>query len=617
MKLPNSIFLAGGIAVLIGGLFSGAVTSDFGHTDDYSTLFWYGSGATDAFLNHITEMGRPVAAVVQTFLFQLGDSIDTVRNIRVLGLIGLWLLILFTAQLYMDQNFRILPAGVIAVCLSVNPASGVFVGWAMTSLNFHAALLAGYSGYLLQSGLERYPVSRSKAAGCFTGSLFLFFISICIYQPTVFFFLMPAIIRETLLLDRKSARFFKPWLQMAAFIFLLVLYFSIYKFGLSLLGTENWATARGQIAADPIAKVGSLMEFPILASISSWSLFQGQAAIIILRSIYAVFILLGCLYLFQRTRAVSHGFNLIAFSLCSYALASSFGPLLNIERMPFRMMPFQYIITGHFVVLGLLFIHDRLKGSVARRIPMAAAAILFLYQIVSGHWVVTERLIRLQAQEYAAFRNYIQQQFDGSEELMGFLYSVDAADCPVTRLQEYGFYSSGCDWVPRSLMTFLLREKAGLPPVPQSPDDIYGVQVLRIYPWQQRDFNSIPYVDSREILTGRETPPADTYNLDNWRWRGRTHHQDPYFGLVETYNDGWFYAPSFGYFRKHSDSVFNHFSLGLMYLKPDGLWFRTPLNGWLRTALEDFPVSTNPETGQQFILTINGYRSYTVVESGD
>jgi hypothetical protein len=161
-----------------------AVVVPYAFMDDYFVLGWR-QGLGGEFFKTATSFGRPLHALFLRGAFSLATDIDSLRFVRVLGLLGLMLLAVLLY--YALRQAGLGPWLSAGICVSVVSLASfqIYVAWASTFEAPYAAILGGLAWLRLRSafGLRDRAsfIRRAEAAG-------LLLCALLTYQPTAMFF---------------------------------------------------------------------------------------------------------------------------------------------------------------------------------------------------------------------------------------------------------------------------------------------------------------------------------------------------------------------------------------------------------------------------------------------
>lgn len=593
--LRNHIQWLGVIALVLYGAYYPVIYSTYGFTDDYLAITYHKLIGPWNFNTLYTALGRPICSVLTGYAFAPIDTISGLSSLRALA-VG-WLFLSGAGAFLFLRNLRVssCPCALAAAVITLNPAAGVFAGWAITFIYPVSIFLSLLGGWLFIQALEKrsWP---TIAAGflCLLSSFF-------IYQPTA----LAALVLFTVYYFRPDGETpSRPQIKWIATIGLtsivMITYYIIYKAYLLLLEPYRIVSERAGIVSDIKGKLAYFVQGPLWESTVWWGYYAPKwAGWSIVGGV-----LLSMFFLTRRhwkPQGAGGALLLTGLLFATALLAAS--PILVPQENTHQIRVFYPLMS----VLGT--IPAMAVGSIVanwhEKLRWALTLIPILALAAFSHFFVREGIVKPHAAEVSTYKTYLHEHLDAAPDI-AFIKPPILGPKYLTQLggfHEYGIYSSWLPWVPRSLINILLWEQ-----FPELGGDHTEVEIIQVYPWQTHAFpGDVLVLDANYIFKGRYSPSYKAYKKNLLKGLVPDSYDDPVYGRTETLNRSWYYAEAFGFFRKGKNNTVTFFNYGEYTIEsidsPHGSIMMISNNGTrLITSAEAFPSVYDEATKRRFDL---------------
>jgi hypothetical protein len=488
------------ITLTVFAMFLPAVIARYAFSDDYPMLFiadrlgsnlWFGSNVIDT----VSASGRPLAGVLDNVFFSAAGTIDNLRFIRLVAVVGIAVLALLLHWALVRSGVKPTLAALFAVLICSMPAFQVFGSWAVLFTVPYAAILGGGASFLTVAAVEASSLVTARLVGA-TAALLA---ALLTYQSAaMFFWIFLAIALVGAARDSKrSLRLARAHFGVAAAA--LALAFLATKLSVHLVGTAAPNPARNSLTHDVIGKAHWFVHGPLYQSLSLFDLTPSPflAVIVAAVAIAGIFLLLD--------HEGVH--SLLCVAVAAVLIPLSFMPSLVVEENSptYRVQVALSSLIVLYTCLGVLgiwltirdWLQPRVSGEAlvaAERLALAVAvAFVGTSALVAAKHVKalvvdpqrTElRLIRSQVAALPAGVTrvgYVQIAWNQGLRT-GFPFS-----------DELGIASSARPWTAEPAVLLILREEGRLAPEGERP-------VVDLLPWDATTFpENEPLVDLRVL----------------------------------------------------------------------------------------------------------------------
>jgi hypothetical protein len=465
------------IAVAVFGMFLPVVVVPYAYSDDYPLLWMAVSGRPDAwFGKSIVDVasagGRPVGGVLLQLAFSAAGTIDNLRYVRLIGIVGVVALALLLHWSLVRSRIKPVPAALIAVFVCSMPVFEVVTSWAVLFAAPYAALLAAGSSLLAVSALDS---PRQVTIDRLVGATAMLVAGLLIYQPAAMFFwvfLAVALVgaaRE----QARPLRLIRTHTVVAAIG--LVAAFIVGKLAAHVAHDTAPNTDRGSLTHDLVGKAGWFFAHPLYRSLSLFELRSTPWTATLAVALGAA----GIVLWFVRGGARPVLSGLTALILVPLSLLPNLAVAEN-NSYVFRTGIALTSLIALYVGLGVLglfrLLRDRLGHVVGGRtlaigrraaLGVAVAAVAATAAVAARN--VTTLVADPQNTELGIIRSDVAALPTGVQRV-GFVQIAWAQGMTNWYSDEIGLASSARPWTPQPVVSLILREEGRLAAAPPTVD---------------------------------------------------------------------------------------------------------------------------------------------------
>jgi hypothetical protein len=503
LSLRTYLSIAGAAPVVIAltvlGVFLPVVIVPYAFSDDYSILWMAVSGEPGAYfgkniLDANAVGGRPVAGLLSTWFFSAAGTIDNLRFVRLVAVVGIAALALLLHWALVQSGIKPTIAALFAVLVCSLPAFQVYGSWAVLFDAPYAAILAGGASLVADAAVDApRRLARRRIAGAFA----MLLVALLMYQPAaMFFWVFLAVALIGAVRNMRRARRL-AWTHFGLAAVALVVAFTATKLAVHLIGKGSPNAGRSSLTHDPLGKLGWFFRHPLYESLNLFDLTTSPWFAIFVAAIA----LAGILLLLDREGVNS----LLYVGIAAVLIPLSFLPSLVVsgELNVYRVQVALSSLLALYLCLGALGIwltaRDWLQGRAgdrtlvgAERLALAVAVAL----VGTGAFVaarnVTTLVVEPQNTELRVLRSHVAALPLGAARI-GFV-QIGWNQGFATRLISDEFVpSSARPWTGEGAVPLILREEGRLPPQGQRP-------IVDIVPWNTTTLpENEPVVDLRGL----------------------------------------------------------------------------------------------------------------------
>jgi hypothetical protein len=484
----------------------------YARTDDYGFLWLAVSGHPDplagrSIFDTSAAQGRPLEGLLNSWLFSAAGSIDNLRFLRILAIVGIAAFGVILHWALVRSGFRSAPAALIAVLISSLPAFQVYAAWTVAFSTPCAAILAGGASLVAATAVD-LPRQLRRGRLVVSGAMLL--AAILIYPPPAMFFwvFLAIAVVGARYEPRRARRMVWSHLGVAGIAFAFA--WASTKLAVHLIGANAPNAARSTLVHDLAGKLrwffgwrsthetGLSVHNPLYGSLSLFELTPSRW----LSSLVAIVAICGILALLFRERASIPLYAGIAVLL----LPLSFFPSLIVaENSPtYRVQVAMTALIALYFALGAyglwLVVGDWLRpvlsgrGLAALEHLAAAAALTFVaISAFSANRNVTTLFVVPQSTELRLVRSQLAGVPAGTQRIAFVETGNDQGMTSFISVDEFGVPSSARPWVPRPFALLILHEQGKLSA--DEPEPIVDVlpPTTSTYPKHE------PVIDVREL----------------------------------------------------------------------------------------------------------------------
>jgi hypothetical protein len=500
------------VPLSVTAIFIPVATVPYGQVDDYAFLWMAVSGHPDPFAGRsIFEtsavQARPLEGLLQSWFFSAAGSIDNLRFLRILAVVGIAALGVLLHWALVRSGFRSGFAALIAVLICSLPAFQVYAALAVAFPTPYAAILAGGASLVAATATE-LPQRLMRRRLAVSGAMLL--AAILIYPPpAMFFWVFLAIAVVAARYDaRRTKRLLWAHLGVAGVAFAST--WVITKIAIHVYGANSPNAERSTLIHDFGGKLrwffglrsthetGLSIHDPLYGALSLFELTPSPW----LSGLVAIVAIGGILVLLRRERLSIPLYGGIALLLVPL---SFFPSLVVAENSPgYRVQAAMTALIALYFALGAyglwMAIRDWLRPRVSARevaglgvVAMAGAVTFVGISAFSANRNVTTLFVVPQSTELRLVRSQLAAVPAGTQRLAFVETGNDQSMAPFTSVDEFGVPSSARPWVPRPFALLILHEQGKLSV--DQPEPIVDVlpPTTKAYPKNE------PVIDVREL----------------------------------------------------------------------------------------------------------------------
>jgi len=510
--LATSRTAVAAVTLSVVAMFIPVATVPYGQIDDYAFLWMAVSGHPDPFAGRsIFEtsavQARPLEGLLQAWGFAAAGSIDHLRVLRILGLVGIAAFGVLLHWALVRSGFRSWFAALIAVLICSLPAFEVYAAVTVAFPTPCAAVLAGAASLVAATAIDSPPkVRRSRLA--LSGAMLL--AAILIYPPPAMFFwvfLAIAVIGARYEAQRTKRL---VWAHFGAAGVAFGCTWVITKIAIHVYGTNSPNAERSTLVHDFGGKLrwffgwrsthetGLSIHDPLYGALSLFELapspwFSGLVAIVALGGILA-------LLLRERLSILLYGgiaLLLVPLSFLPSLVVAENSPGYRVQAAMTALIALYFAVGAYGLWLALRdWLRPRRSGREMAGLGVLAmtAAVAFAgFSAYSANRNVTTLIVVPQSTELRLVRSQLARVPAGTQRLAFVETGNDQSMAPFTSVDEFGVPSSARPWVPRPFALLILHEQGKLSV--NQPEPIVDVlpPTTKTYPKNE------PVIDVREL----------------------------------------------------------------------------------------------------------------------
>ncbi len=479
--LANSRTALAVITLAVVAMFLPVATVSYGQVDDYVFMWMAVSGHPDPLAGEslfITSavQARPLEGLLDSWAFSAAGSIDNLRFLRLLAILGIAAFAVLLHWALVRAGFRSAPAALIVVLVCCLPAFQVFAALAVAWSTPLAAILGGGASLV---GASAFDVPGRIRTGRVVASGAMLLAAILIYPPPAMFFWV--FLAIAVIASRYDPARVKRmvWGHLGIAVVAFALTWAITRLAIHVYGADAPNAGRSTLVHDIGGKLrwflgwrsahetGLSIHDPLFGSLSLFELtptrwFSGLVAVVAIA---------GILVLLLRERLSIPLFGGIAVVLVPLTFSAS---LVVEENSPgFRLQTAMTALIALYFSLGAyglwLFVRDRLaprlSGRGLRAVDLLATAAAFTF-VAIGAFAATRNSIKFfvlpQSTELRLLRSQVAGIPAGTQRL-GFVQTGNNQGMTgFISVDEVGVPSSARPWVLRPLALLLLHEQGKL-----------------------------------------------------------------------------------------------------------------------------------------------------------
>ena len=460
----NCVIIAAFLMVFL-ACYSSTLIADYGFSDDYYDIV---PGHQEAVAKKKILEGRPIYGLLYGTLFSGGMSIEDLRWIRLLTIVGISLLAFGVYRVLVRTQWSRFQSFCVSVVLCTTLPFQIFAAWATCFAFPIAALISLYAFVLADEACRKYP--RPKRMWLTTGAVLLQFGALATYQPAAMFFCVAAAV---VMLKSDVGHILHRCIRYGTvFVISMALGFLLHKI------TSLWSSAlilRGSLASDVFGKAQFFWE--IIPDIFSFSLLSPYHLIFstygiphphtynwhfedgVMKAIAFAIMTSGLLLYFFRGSCKN---GLLKCTIAFFLIPLSVAPLLIIST---DVYAYRTLLAPASLVVIYMFYAFRGWTDLWRTFPPRLADVIWgagatISLFLAAHHVHSYIVVP-QMEEMEIMRFPLERADLSHVEKIHVIRPISGSGgeslAPLMRF-EFGYVSSETDWAAHAMVYHILRE---------------------------------------------------------------------------------------------------------------------------------------------------------------
>ena len=465
-KFLNCIIIAA-FTVIFLICYSSTLTYDYGFSDDYYDII---SGNQEKSTEKKILEGRPVYGFLHGMLFFGGMSIEDLRWIRLVSIVGISLLAFGMYWVLVCAQWNRLQSFFVSIILCTTLPLQIYAAWAICFAYPFAAFVS-LCAFVLADKACTNKESQWQKMRLTTGAILLQFIAITIYQPVAMFFCVAA---AAVILKNDARQIFHRCIRYGIILMIAnILGFLTYKM-ISLWNST--LASKGSLVSDVIGKMKYFWK--VIPDVFSFSILSPYHYLFlthstphphtynyhfedgVIKAIAVAIMISGLLLYFVRGGVGQE--RLLKFVVALFLIPLSMFPLLIIQHNVYGyrtlLAPTSLVIIYTFFAFrGYIDLWPYFSPRLANIIWGIGA---FISVFLAAHHVHSYIVVP-QVREMEIMRFPLERADLSNVRKIHVLRPISGTGgeslAPLMRF-EYGYVSSETDWGAHSMVFHVLRE---------------------------------------------------------------------------------------------------------------------------------------------------------------
>lgn len=488
------------IALTVFGIFLPVLIVPYAFSDDYPILSladglgsspWFGTSIVDT----VAASGRPLAGLLDELSFSAAGTIDNLRFVRLVAVVGIVALALLLHWALVRSGIRPALAALFVVLICSMPAFQVYGAWAVLFTVPYAAILGGCASLLATAAID---APGNLVADRIVGAVGALFAALLIYQPgAMFFWVFLAVALVGAVHDSgRALRLVRAHVGVAAAA--LALAFLVVKLAEHIVGNAAPNPARNALVHDVGGKVSWFFEQPLYQALNLFDLTPSPWLAALVATVAT-----GGILLLLRGRGIR---PLLYLVIAAGLIPLSYLPNLLVAEslLRFRTQVAISALVALYACLGAvgiwLTVREWLRPRVSNRALIAAerlALTISVTLVAASAFLaarnVTTLIVEPQIMELRMIRSQVAALPPGVPRVAFVETGYYQGMTRLVVSDEFGIASSVLPWSLEPSVLLVLREEGRLAPDGPRP-------VVDILPWYTTTFlKTEPVVDLRGL----------------------------------------------------------------------------------------------------------------------
>ena len=470
------------IALAVFGMFLSVLVEPYAFADDHSILWMADTGIPSPqfgknILDAAASEGRPFVGLFDQLFFSAAGTVDNLRFVRMIGVIGIAALALLLFWALARSGIRRTPAALMAVLVSSLPAFQVFGSWAVLSSSPYAAFLGGGASMLATAAID---APRDLVKDRTLGATAMLIGALLTYQPGAMFFWVFLAVALVGAVDDSERAWRLVRLHFAVGGVALALWYLILKASIHLIGKDANGGNRSTLTHDLVGKARWFLGQPLYRSLNLFDLTPSLWFAALVAAVAAGGILL---WLVRRgARPVLYiVVGLILIPLCylpNLAVRDNWAPYRT--QVSISSLIALYLCFGAIALW--LSVRDWLRRRVSRNalaagelLALACSAAFVAVSVFFAAKNVTTLIVEPHVTEQRLLRSQVAALPAGVQRIAFVETSWYLGLTTQVVYDEFGLATSVRPWALEPSVDLILREEGRLPPHQPGPIvDVYA-----------------------------------------------------------------------------------------------------------------------------------------------
>lgn len=470
------------IVVTLSGIFLPTVVVPYAFADDYSLLWMAASREpSPQFGKNLFEAtattGRPLMGVLDQIFFSAAGTIENLRFVRLVAVIGIVALALLLHWALVRAEIGSAPAALTAVLMCSMPAFQIYGAWATLFAQPFAALLAGGASLLTVAAID---APRGLVGDRWIGAVALLLAALLIYQPAAMFFWVFLAVALVGARDSPTRTMRVTRVHFGVAGIALALWYLTLRLSVHFIGEDAIGAARSTLTHDVVGKARMFIEQPLYRSLNLFDLTPSLwlAALVAMVTVGGI-----VLWLLRRASR-----PLLYVGVALILVPLSYLPNLVAQDMwpPFRTQLAISSLIALYACLGALglwaIFRDLLRPRVSGQTLKAAEHVILATAVAfvgaSAYLAarnITMLIVEPQMTELRLLRSQVAALPAGVPRVAFVLTDWYGGMTELVVYDEFGLASSVRPWATEPAVNLILREEGRLTPgVPRPIVDVYS-----------------------------------------------------------------------------------------------------------------------------------------------
>ena len=418
----------------------------YAYTDVYEFVL---NASNSNFIDVFIQQGRILYGFFNKILFTNFNSIEYIKFIRLISLLGGILYLFCLTKVLLKYNFPFIFSLLVVLLFATTPSFNIIILWSATYQVSWGMLLSLLAGYI--------ALEHRHSIAYFLLSIVLGLVALNLYQPSYTMFIIPSFLFW--IKEGEINGFLRP---LAIHATTYIFYFILYKFYLSVF--DLLPVGRGGIEYNLFYGFLWFIKGPFEQALSYNFIFAPKFWLNLTRIVLLLIITMASFKIVKDNFGKTIKTNLFRFLITGVFFVLSMLPnILSADKwISYRTMNTLCLLI---VIQLTIILSNKPFNSNKYYLPIFTfffLSVSFLtanFNINNGFISIQEKEMRSVASALSAHVGDIQKNIFYIQPDIKILVKNDIIERVVT--DEFGRLSSSSDWVPKSMIKLLLPENSG------------------------------------------------------------------------------------------------------------------------------------------------------------